>query len=181
MKALVRWLTSNWKCTKISTYTNFLGPFVFRYEMFVWNAVGIILDPNLLFVLIFGVFCPMIWYFLQIPQSHLLPMNLFLAFMIWILMCTLQPSKHCFHAEAVWFVCVLTNNSSCLIPSRLVHWLSCLWLCTVSRQKARRLSSIIHHLETHQLKGQHFVGSWVIYNLLKVSSNCNAKKHIEKV
>lgn len=30
---------------------------------------------------------------------------------------------------------------------------------------------------THQLKGQHFVGSWVVYNLLKVSSNCrNGRK-----
>lgn len=135
--------------------------------MFVRNAVGIWLDPNLLFV------CPMIWYFLEIPQSHLVPVNLFLTC---ILMCTLQPSEHCFHAEAVWFVCVLTNNSRCHIPSRLVHRLSCLRLRAVSRQKHGRLSSIIHHLETHQLKGQHFVGSWVIYNLLKVSSNCNAKK-----
>lgn len=123
--------------------------------------------------LLFVVFCPMIWYFLEIPQSHLLPMNLFLA-------CTLQPSKHCFHAETVWLVCVLTNNSSCHIPSRLVHRLSCLWLRTVSRHKPRRLSSIIHHLETHQLKGQHFVGSWVIYNLLKVSSNCNAEVILQK-
>lgn len=121
------------------------------------------------------VFCPVIWYFLEIPQSDLLPTNLFLAFMTCILMCTLQPSKHCFHAEAVWFVCVLINNSGCHIPSRLAHRLSCLWLRTVSRQKPGRLSSIIHHLETHQLKGQHFVGSWVINNLLKVSSNCNAE------
>lgn len=43
--------------------------------------------------------------------------------------------------------------------------------------KPGRLSSAINHLETHQLEGQYFVGSRVIYNLLKVGSNCNSQNN----
>lgn len=37
----------------------------------------------------------------------------------------------------------------------------------------------IYHLGTHQFKGQHFVGSRVIYNPLKVSSNCKVMLYIK--
>lgn len=42
-----------------------------------------------------------------------------------------------------------------------------------NKKNLNELSSTVNHLETHQLKGQYFVGNWVIYNLLEVSSNCN--------
>lgn len=44
----------------------------------------------------------------------------------------------------------------------------------------RRLSSAINHAQTHQLKGQNFVGSWVVYNLLKVRSHWGAKGEITR-
>lgn len=47
-------------------------------------------------------------------------------------------------------------------------------------QNPLRLTPSASHPETHQLKGQHFIGNWVIYNLLKVSSNCNRKTERER-
>lgn len=73
------------------------------------------------------------------------------------------PSKLCFHVETVCHVCEFTTNSSCHVHQQ-----------AVCQGKPGTLTSTISHQETHQLKGQYFVGSWIIYNLLKVSSNCEA-------
>lgn len=91
---------------------------------------------------------------------------------VWTTNCH-QPKKHKWkrlHQNFVFMLCLWIYYQLQLSRSSA----SCLRLNAVCQGKPGTLSSTISHQETHQLKGQYFVGSWIIYNLLKVSSNCEA-------
>ena len=74
-------------------------------------------------------------------------------------------------AEAICCYFLITSALTFLAA----HFINRLFTAGRRPPGQRWVSPTINHVETHQLKGQYFVGSWVIDNLLKVSSNCSAE------
>lgn len=81
---------------------------------------------------------------------------------------SMTDSRPMLEQSGLFVVCLITPA----VTLRTDPFISKLF--TAGHKKPMRLSSATNHQETHQLEGQYFVGSRVIYNLLKVGSNCNS-------
>lgn len=117
--------------------------------------------------------------FVQNAVSILLKRNLCLFFSLSVPLCVMlqfNSSLGDFEESIYFFFCLNSGTASAFLLASLINpaviFLSgqscCFWPPCAKTPAGRHQSSIV----THQLKGQHFVGSWVVYNLLKVSSNC---------